>query len=89
MCVSVTLSDGKATEMWKVSLSLVLVACIFLEPFLFRPDHFNKAENEVSLERKKKEEDEKPFKDVAGTESDVRKRPVGLQYLSRSLVSVM
>ena len=51
--------------------------------------HSNKAENEVSFERKKKVEDEKPFKDVAWTENDVRSCPVVLQYLSRSLVSVM
>lgn len=65
------------------------LAFFLAQAHLFLPYHSKKAEKEVSLERKKKVEDEKPFKDVAGTENDVRSCPVVLQYLSRSLVSVM
>lgn len=50
--------------------------------------HFKKADNEVSLGRKIVE-GEKPFKDVAETQNDVRNCQVGLQYLSRIVVSVM
>lgn len=55
------------------------LAFFLAQRLLFLWYHFNKAENEVSLERKKKEEDKKPFKDVAGTENDIRSCPVGLQ----------
>lgn len=60
---------------WHLWLAFFLGTGTFISavPFL------NKTENEVSLEGKKKVEDEKPFKDVAGTENDVRSCPVDLQ----------
>lgn len=73
--------DGKAIlkrERIALALALVWLAFFLALALFFLPYHFNKTENEVSLERKRKVEDEKPFKDVAGTENDVRSSPVGL-----------
>lgn len=82
--------DGKAAEMKKQSLGPGTCGLHFYWRwcFLFLSYHFNKEENEVLLQRTRIVEDEKPFKDVAGTENDVRSRPVDLQLLS-TLVSVM
>lgn len=58
--------------------------------FTFLLYRFETVDNEVSLEReRKKVEGEKPFKDVAETQNDVRSCEVGPQYLARSVVSVM
>lgn len=55
------------------------LAFFLAQALLYLPYHFSKAENEVSLERKKKVGDEKPFMDVAGIDNDVRSCPVGPQ----------
>ena len=81
MCLVFSLLDGKAIlkrERIASAVALVRLAFFLARALFFLPYHFSKAENEVSLERKRKVEDEKPFKDVAGTENDVRSSPLGL-----------
>lgn len=71
---------GKLLKLDTKSLVWNLWLAFFLAlALLFLLYHLNKAENEVSLERTKKEEHEKPFMDVAGTGNDLRSCPVGLQ----------
>lgn len=65
------------------------LASFLARALLFLSHYFNKAENEVLLERKKKVEDEKPFKDVPGTENDVSRSTVSLQDSSVCDVMLM